>query len=88
MRRPNIAAAGVDLAFAVLAFAAGLTGAPLGYAALVFTGAAIVWGWTRRAVLERMSWPQRAANGALALGMLAVVLSLAYWIGSMLGGHT
>lgn len=88
MRRPNIASAGADLAFALLALIAGLAGAPLLYAALVFAGAVIVWAWTRRAALARMAWPQRVTNGALALAMLAVVLGLAYWMGLMLGGHT
>jgi hypothetical protein len=88
MRRPNIASAGADLAFALLALVAGWLDAPPTLAALVFLSAAVVWGWTRRGALGRMAWPQRATNGALALAMLAVVLGLAYWIGLMLGGHT
>jgi hypothetical protein len=88
MRRPNIASAGADLVFALLALVVGLAGAPLLYAALVFAGAVAVWAWTRRAALARMAWSQRVTNGALALAMLAVVLGLAYWMGLMLGGHT
>jgi hypothetical protein len=88
VRRPNIASAGADLAFALLALVTGWIGAPIWHAALVFAGAAIVWAWTRRSVLGRMAWLQRVTNGALALAMLAVVLGLAYWIGLMLGGHT
>lgn len=88
MRRPNIASAGTDLVFALLALVIGLAGGPPRYAALVFAVSAIVWAWTRRTALGRMQWTQRATNGALALGMLAVVLGLAYWMGLMLGGHT
>jgi hypothetical protein len=88
VRRPNIASAGADLAFALLALVAGWVGANFAVAALVFLSAALVWGWTRRGVLGRMAWPQRVTNGALALAMLAIVLGLAYWIGLMLGGHT
>lgn len=88
MRRPNIASAGADLAFAVLSLVAGVLGAPAPYAALVFGASVLVWAWTRRRALARMNWRQRVTNGALALAMLAVVLGLAYWIGRMLGGHT
>jgi hypothetical protein len=86
-RRPNIAAAGIDLAFAVLAFASGLAGAAVLYAILIFLGAAGSWGWMRRAALARMALAQRSANSALALGLMAVVLGGAYWLGLALGGH-
>lgn len=87
MRRPNIASAGADLAFAALALIAGWLGATLAQAALIFLAAAAVWAWTRRRVLAGMPLAQRATNSALALIMIAVVLSLAYWLGLMLGGH-
>jgi len=88
MRKPNIRSAAADLAFASAAFVLGLAGAPLAYAALAFLGALLAWGWTRREALARMDWRMRATNGALALGMLAVVLALLYWIGLTFGGHT
>lgn len=87
MRRTNIASAGIDLAFAAAALAAGWLGAPLWGAAALFVGAALAWAWTRRGPLSRMNWAQRATNGAVALAMLAVVLGVAYWIGIGLGGH-
>ena len=57
----------------------------LAYAALTFLGALLVWAWTRREALSRMNWRTRATNSALALGMLAVVLGLLYWIGLTFG---
>ena len=87
MRRPNIASAGVDFAFAALALVSGWLGATLIYAAMIFVGAVAAWAWTRRSALARMEPAQRATKGALALAMLAVVLGLAYWIGLALGGH-
>lgn len=88
MRRPNIASAGADLAFTALALIAGCLGATLAQAALIFLAAAAVWAWTRWRVLAGVALAQRATNSALALAMIAVVLSLAYWMGLMLGGHT
>ena len=85
-RRPNPTAALMDLAFAGLGFASGLLGAPVTYALLVFLGAAAAWGWTRRDVLARMEPMHRLSNAALALGLLAVVLGGAYWIGLTLRG--
>jgi len=88
MRRPNLSAAGADLAFAGLALAAGWLGATLPIALLIFAAAAALWAWTRRRSLAAMSPAQRVTNGALALAVLAVVLGLAYWLGLLLGGHT
>jgi hypothetical protein len=88
MRKPNIRSAAADLVFAAVAFVLGLAGAPLVYAALAFLGAVLVWAWTRREALARMDWRMRATNSALALGMLAVVLGVLYWIGLTFGGHT
>jgi|CXWL01.1.fsa_nt_gi hypothetical protein len=85
-RRPNIRAAGADLAFALLAFASGWAGTPRAYAGLVFLGAAIVWAWSRRTALSRMEPMQRLANTALALALLAVVLGGAYSLGALLNG--
>lgn len=86
-RRPNIAAAGADFAFATFAFASGWAGAPFWFAGLVFLGAGAVWAWTRRGPLQRMQPTQRLTNSALALSLLAIVLGLAYWIGLTIGGH-
>ena len=88
MRRPNIASAGADLAFAVVALAAGWLGASLAQAALILLAAVAAWAWTRRRALAAMPLGARATNSALALVMIAFVLSLAYWLGLMLGGHT
>ena len=87
MRRPNIGAAGADFAFATLAFASGWAGAPLLYAGLVFLGAAAVWAWTRRAALRNMTRTRLITNAALALAVLAGVLTGAYWLGLAAGGH-
>ncbi len=87
MRRPSIASGGADLAFAALALIGGWLGATPAQAALIFLAAVAVWAWTRRRVLAGMALARRAANSALALAMIAVVLSLAYWMGLMLGGH-
>ena len=87
MRKPNIRSAAADLGFAAVAFGLGLLGQPFVYAALAFLGAVLLWAWTRREALERMNWRMRATNSALALGMLAVVLGLLYWIGLTFGGH-
>lgn len=76
----------MDLAFAGLAFASGLFGAPVSYGVLVFLGTAAAWGWTRREVLARMDLMHRLRNGALALGLMAVVLGGAYWLGLTLRG--
>ncbi len=86
-RRPNIANAGADLAFAVLAFVAGIMGAPAWGAALVAFAAALVWYWTRRAALVRMDANRRAASVAVALVMLAIVLGGAYWAGLAIRGN-
>lgn len=87
-KRPNIASAGADLAFAALALVAGLAGAAPLYAAAVFVGSVIVWGWTRRHALGRMAMQQRLTQGAIALVMLAAVIGVMYWIGLTFGGHT
>lgn len=87
-RRPNIASAGWDFAFAILALIAGWLGASLPYAFGVFAAAVIAWAWMRRNSLAALPLTQRFVQGAIALVMIAVVLGLAYWIGLMLGGHT
>ena len=88
MRKPNIASAGWDLAFAVLALIAGLLGATIPYALGVFAAAVIAWGWMRRNALAALPATQRFVQGSIAVVMIAVVLAIAYWIGLMLGGHT
>jgi hypothetical protein len=87
-RRPDIASAGSDLAFAALALIAGLAGAALAYAALIFAGSVAVWAWTRRRQLAQMNLRHRVTNSAMALMMMGAVLGLLYWIGLMFGGHT
>ncbi len=87
-RRPNIGSAGSDLAFALLALIAGWVGlAPL-WGVMVFAAAVAAWGWTRRRPLAAMPLKTRLTQGAIAVAMIAVVLALAYWIGTMLGGTT
>jgi len=87
MRRPNIRSALADLAFAALAFIAGVVDAPLAYVALIVLGSAISWAWSRRVPLGAMPLAQRATNAALALVMIGAVLSVLYWIGLATGGH-
>lgn len=86
MRRPNIAAASADLGFAVVAFIVGVVGAGWWAAALVAVLAAAVWAWLRRASLARMAGAQLATNVVVALGLLAVVLGGAYWLGTVVRG--
>ena len=88
MRKPNIASAGWDFAFAVLALIAGWVGATAPYAIGVFVAASIAWAWLRRNSLAALPLSQRFVQGAIALVMIAVVLAIAYWIGLALGGHT
>jgi len=87
IRRPNIRSAITDLAFAALAFIAGVVNAPMTYAALILLGAVISWAWTRRAPLAAMPLTRRATNTALALVMIGAVLGVLYWIGLATGGH-
>ena len=87
MRRPNISSAFTDLAFAALAFIAGIANAPAAYAALIALGAVISWAWTRRAALAAMPLARRATNALLALVMIGAVLGVLYWIGLATGGH-
>ncbi len=87
MRRPNIRSAFTDLAFALLAFIAGLVNAPVTYAALIGLGAMVSWAWTRRAPLAAMPFAKLATNALLALVMIGAVLTVLYWIGRATGGH-
>jgi hypothetical protein len=86
-RRPNIGSAGSDLAFALLALIAGWAGLSPLFAVMVFVGAVTAWGWTRRRPLMAMPLRARLTQGAIAIAMIAMVLGLAYWIGTILGGH-
>lgn len=86
-RRPNIGSAGSDLAFALLALIAGWAGLSPLFAVMVFAGAVASWGWTRRRPLLAMELGPQLTQGAIAIAMIAVVLGLAYWIGTILGGH-
>ena len=86
-RRPNIGSAGSDLAFALLALIAGWAGLSPLVAVMVFVGALASWGWTRRRPLIAMPLGPRLTQGAIAIAMIAMVLGLAYWIGTILGGH-
>lgn len=86
-RKPNIGSAGSDLAFALLALIAGWAGLPPIFGVMVFVGALASWGWTRRRPLMAMQMRARLTQGAIAITMIAVVLALAYWIGTLLGGH-
>jgi hypothetical protein len=87
-RKPNIAAAGADFAFAALALAAGVFAAQPIYLAMVLVGALATWGWTRRRSLAAMPMGQRVTNSAIALVMIVAVLAISYWIGLIAGGHT
>ena len=87
-RKPNLAAAGADFAFAGLALVAGWFAASPVYLAMVFVGALATWAWTRRTALGHMPMDKRATNGAIALVMIGAVLAAAYWLGLVMGGHT
>jgi hypothetical protein len=86
-RRPNIGSAGADLAFALLALIAGWVRLAPMYLAMVIVGSLAAWVWTRRRALAAMSMRQRLVQGAFAVALIAVVLTIAYWIGLALGGH-
>jgi hypothetical protein len=87
-RKPNIAAAGADFGFAVLALVLGWLGAPLVAFALCLLTAMAAWAALRWASLRQMTLTLRLTNTALALLMISVVLGGAYWLGLALGGHT
>jgi hypothetical protein len=87
-RRPNVAAAGADFAFAALALVAGVFAASPVYVVMVLAGALATWGWTRRRSLAAMPMAQRVTNGAIALVMIVAVLAASYWLGLVMGGHT
>jgi hypothetical protein len=87
-RKPNIGSAGSDLAFALLALIVGWVGLSPLFAVAVFACALASWGWTRRRPLMAMPLKTRLVQGAIAVAMIAVVLALAYWIGTLLGGST
>jgi hypothetical protein len=82
-----MANAGADLAFAVLAFVAGIMGAPAWGAALVALASGGVWYWTRRNTLARLDAARLAASVAVALAVLFIVLGAAYWLGLSLRGN-
>lgn len=87
-RRPNIGSAGSDLVFALMALIVGWAGfAPI-YAFLVFGGALVAWAMSRRRPLMKLPLASRLTQGAIAVVMIAAVLALAYWIGTLLGGHS
>lgn len=76
-----------DLGLALVALLAGVAGAPVWGAALVFALSIGVWWWTRRHALARLDARARLIQSAAALAVLAVVLGLFYWLGLQLGGH-
>lgn len=86
--KPNLAGAGLDIAFAVGALAAGWIGANLYVAGLVLAAAIGSWAWTRRSPLAAMPAERRFTQGAIAVAMIAAVLGVAYWIGLRFGGHS
>ena len=87
-RKPNMAAAGADFGFAVLALVLGWLGAPLAGFALCFLTAIATWAALRWTALTQMTLALRLTNTALALLMIGAVLGGAYWLGLALGGHT
>lgn len=87
-RKPNMAAAGADFGFAVLALALGWLGAPLAGFALCLVAAIVAWAALRWAALNQMTLALRLTNTALALLMIGAVLGGAYWLGLALGGRT
>jgi hypothetical protein len=87
-QKPNIRTAGVDLVFLLITLIAGWLNAPLWGAGAIIAAAVAAWGLTRRRALARMTPQRRAAQAAIALGMLVGVLAFFYWIGLTFGGHT
>jgi len=85
-RRPNIATAGAELVFIVVALVAGLTSGTWAAFALVAGAALIYWVWSRRNALAAMSMGQRLAQGGFAIAVLLIILGGAFWVGLVLGG--
>jgi hypothetical protein len=86
-RKPNLAAAGADFGFAVLALVLGWIGTPLAGFALCLLAAMAAWASLRWPALSAMALSTRLTNTALALLMIGAVLGVAYWLGLALGGH-
>lgn len=86
-KKPNIRSAAVDFGFLAVAFIAGLAGAGVFVALLVYVAAVIAWWWTRRTALAQMPLRMRLTQSAIAVLMLAVVMGIFYWIGLAIGGN-
>lgn len=86
-RKPNLRSAAADFGFLAVGFIAGVVGAGLPVACLVFLAAVFAWWFTRRAALAQMPLNTRLTQTAISLLMLAVVIGIFYWIGLGLGGH-
>ncbi len=88
MRKPNIRSAAVDFGFLAVMLIAGLAGAAWPVALSLFAAAVFAWWRTRRTALAKMELRVRLTQSAIALIMLAAVMTLFYWIGLTFGGHT
>lgn len=85
-RKPNLANAGVDLAFAVASFACGASGFPAWTLGAVILAMIVTWGWSRRGVFSRMNATQVAVQVAVGVTILVLVLAGAYWLGLAIRG--
>jgi hypothetical protein len=57
-------------------------------AILIYVAGVLAWWWTRRGALAQMPLRPRLTQSAIALIMLAVAMSIFYWFGLVMGGHT
>ncbi len=71
----------IELGFAIAAFACGLFDAPIWITGAVAFGMIAHWSWSRRRILNRLRGMVWASQTALAICVLIIILSGAYWLG-------
>jgi hypothetical protein len=84
--KQNFVAAGVEIAFALAAFACGLFDAPIWIAALAAVSMLAYWSWSRRILLNRMRGAAWATASAMGVVTIISIVAGAYWLGLASGG--
>jgi hypothetical protein len=79
--------AACDGGFALAIFACGYFNASMWLTGLVAAGMVGYWGWSRRAVLNRLHGRVLATQTGLALSVIIAILAGAYWLGLGVGGQ-
>ena len=85
-RRPSLTRFAAELGFLAAAFLCGVLDAPVWIAVLVAFAMLAYWSWTRRVALNRLRGAQWAAQTAIAIAVMIIVLASAYWLGLALRG--